>query len=490
MLSTMRREIRTRVLPVLCAAGAALAAGCAINPVTGQRQLALISESQEIQIGQQAAQEVAQSLGLVNDDALQAYVQRLGARLAAASERPGLPWTFRVVDDPTPNAFALPGGYIFITRGMMNLMDSEAELAAVLGHEIGHVTARHSVTQISRAQLAQLGLGVGSIFFPSAAQQLGGLASGGLQLLFLSYGRDAERQSDELAFKYALSQGYDVREMDDIFATLQRIGEAEGRSPLPSWQSSHPAPAERIQAVEARLATLTGNERLTLGAAEYLGQIDGLAYGENPRNGFFRGGLFLHPDLRFQLRFPEGWRTQNLSQSVTAVSPRQDAVIQLSLAGATSAEDAARRFLAQQGVQGGQTFRDRINGVPAVVSAFQAQTQQGVIAGRAAFLEYGGKVYQILSYTPGAAFNAYDRTFQGVIGSFAPVTDPEVLNVIAPRVDIVRLDRAMSLTEFNRRFPSVIPLEELALINQVVDVNAALPVGKLLKRIIREPARR
>ena len=206
-------------------------------------------------MGQQASQEVAQQLGLVDNEALQQYVQRVGARLAAESERPNLPWTFRVVDDPTPNAFALPGGFIFMTRGMMDLMDSEAELAAVLGHEIGHVTARHSVTQISRGQLAQLGLGVGSILFPSAAQAVGGLAQTGMQLLFLSYGRDAERQADELGFRYALREGFEVREMDDVFATLLRIGQASGRSEIPSWLASHPAEPERIAAAQADCVT-------------------------------------------------------------------------------------------------------------------------------------------------------------------------------------------------------------------------------------------
>lgn len=480
MSAKLHHRARKGALLALCAA--ALAA-CATNPVTGERQLALISESQEIQMGQQAAQEVGQSLGLVEDDALQAYVQRLGARLAAESERPGLPWTFRVVDDPTPNAFALPGGYIFMTRGMMNLIDSEAELAAVLGHEIGHVTARHSVTQISRAQLAQLGLGVGSILFPSAAQQLGGLASGGLQLLFLSHGRDAERQADELGFRYALREGYDVREMDDIFAVLQRIGETEGRSPVPSWAATHPAPEERIRAAQARADTLTGVERLALGRAEYLGQIDGLVYGENPRNGFFEGGLFLHPELRFRLQFPQGWRTQNLPQAVLAGSPRQDAVIQLTLAGTGSAEEVARRFLGQQGIRAGQGSRERVNGIPAVVSTFQAQTQQGVVAGDVAFLEYGGRVYQLLAYTPAGAFSAYDRLFRQVIGTFAPLTDARALAVQPNRVDIVRLDRAMTLAEFNRRYPSAVPLAELALINQVAE-NATLPAGTLVKRVV------
>jgi predicted Zn-dependent protease len=158
--------------------------GCAVNPVTGRRQLALISEAQEIQMGQQAAVQVEQSIGLVQNDALQSYLHRVGTSLAAVSERPELPWTFRVVDDPTPNAFALPGGFIFVTRGMLGLMMNESELASVLGHEIGHVTARHSVSMMSRAQLAQIGLVLGQIAVPELGA-VGDVAGAGMQLLFL-----------------------------------------------------------------------------------------------------------------------------------------------------------------------------------------------------------------------------------------------------------------------------------------------------------------
>src|SRR5690606_37568779 len=205
------------------------AAACAINPVTGERQLALISESQEIEMGRQAAEEAAQSIGVVDNQALQDYVHGIGTAMAAQSERPNLPWTFRVVDDPTPNAFALPGGYIFVTRGLLGLINSEAELAGVIGHEIGHVTARHSVTMLSRAQITQLGLGIGSILVPQIAQAAQ-IASAGLQLLFLRYGRDAERQADDLGFRYALQQNYDVRTMVNVFAQLKRSSEAAGQS--------------------------------------------------------------------------------------------------------------------------------------------------------------------------------------------------------------------------------------------------------------------
>ncbi len=460
------------------------AGGCARNPVTGERQLVLVSEAQEIEMGRQAAQEAGQSLGLVQDQALQDYVQRIGAALAADSERPELPWTFRVVDDPTPNAFALPGGFIFFTRGLMNLMENEAELASVLGHEIGHVTARHSVAQISRAQIAQLGLGLGTVFFPQL-EPLGGLASGGLGLLFLKYGRDAERQADELGFRYALREGFDVREMADVFQALARTGELEGQSPIPSWLASHPAPAERIEEVRQRLANVEGSlGSARIGREEYLARIDGLVFGENPRNGFFRDGVFYHPDLRFRFAYPSGWTAQNLSQAVVLASPQQDAMVQLTLAGQAGATEAARGFLAQQGIQPLRSTRETVNGLPGVVSYFRAQAEQGVLSGIVAHVEYGGQTYQLIAYAPDARFAAYERTFGQVIGSFAPLTDPQILAVRPDRIDIQRIDQAMTLAEFDRRFPSTIPIEELAVINQVSGPGATLRAGSSVKRIV------
>jgi predicted Zn-dependent protease len=479
-------NVRRRLGAWVGAAALLASAACATNPVTGRSQLSLVSEGQEIQLGRQSAADAERSLGLVDDQELQQYVQRVGAALAAQSERPGLPWTFRVVDDPTPNAFALPGGYIFLTRGMMDLMDSEAELAAVIGHEIGHVTARHSVTQISRAQLAQIGLLAGAVLFPTAAQQVGNLAQGGLQLLFLRYSRDAERQADELGFRYALSRSYDVREMDDVFASLARIGEKEQRSALPSWLSTHPAPQERIQAVAQRVAATQLPAQPVLNRPEYLRQIDGLVYGENPRNGYFRGGLFLHPDLRFQVRFPEGWRNQNLSQAVTALSPRQDAAIQLGFAGVQGAEGAAQRFFGQQGLQAARVTRESFSGLPAVVGYFQAQTQQGGVTGIAAFIEYNGNTYQLLTYAPGQSFGSYEQLFRQVVGSFAPLNDPSAINVKPNRLRIVRIDRPMTLAAFNRQYPSAIPLPELAILNGVEGEGTTLPAGTLVKRVVAE----
>ncbi|QBQ54017.1 M48 family metalloprotease [Nitrosococcus wardiae] len=460
-----------------------VATACAVNPVTGERQLVLISEAQEIQLGRQGAEQIRQTMALVEDDELQAYVDRLGQQLAADSERPHLPWAFAVVDDPTPNAFALPGGFIFVTRGMLTLMDSEAELVAVLGHEIGHVTARHSVTQLSRAQLAQLGLGLGAIIMPEI-QLLGDIAGLGLNLLFLKYGRDAERQADTLGFRYARAEGYDVAEMADIFASLQRAGELAGQSPVPSWLATHPAPEERVEAVEARLRQLPENPfDATVGRAEFLNMIDGLPYGPNPRNGFFRGNTFYHPGLAFQLAVPEGWQRQNMAQAVVGVNSAQNAAFQLTLAGTDSAAEALQRFASQEGVQTERGAREDINGLPALIARFQAQGQQETVGGYVAFFEYGGRTYQLLGYTPAQLFAEYQRLFQNLITSFAPITEASILNIKPPVIEIVRLPEAMSLAQFHSRSASDISLEQLALINQVQNTDAVISQGTLLKRV-------
>ena len=463
---------------------APVVAACATNPVTGKSELSLVSEQQEIEMGQQGAQQVAQEVGLVKDQALQNYLQTVGSGIASKSERPNLPWTFRAVDDPSPNAFALPGGYVFVTRGLLDLMNNEAELASVLGHEIGHVTARHSVHQMSEQQLAQLALGVGAILSPTVAQ-LGGAASQGLGLLFLKYSRDDERQADDLGFRYALNQGYDVRYMDDVFRSLQRLGEASKESPLPSWLATHPGEAERIQTIDSKLAQLQPAQlaNTKVNAREYLQRVNGLVYGADPRNGFFQGNTFYHPDLRFQISLPSGWQGQNLSQAVIAVSPQQDGIIQLTLAQGNSPEAAARAFLSQRGIQPGQASQQTVNGVPAVASTFQAQTEQGVIQGLAAFFTYNGATYQVIGYAPAQRFGAYESAFRQSLGSFAPVTDSRVLNVQPKKLNVVSLPQQMTLAEFAQRNPSTIPLAELAIVNQVEDPNKALPAGTPVKQV-------
>lgn len=481
----MRRPVVAPISALMVAAGLTLVpSGCARNPVTGKNELALVSESQEIEMGKESAQQVAQSIGFYEDPAVQAYVSEIGMKMAKASERPNLPWEFHVVNDASVNAFALPGGFIYVTRGLMTSINDEAELATVVGHEIGHVTNRHSVQQISKAQLAQLGLGLGSILSSDVAR-MAGLASQGLSILFLKYSRDAENQADQAGFRYALNENYDVREMANVFATLDRISQTSGGGRLPEWLATHPNPGTRIENTQARLDTLSRSLSNTIVNREgYLQHVANMTYGEDPRQGFFENGTFYHPNLRFQMAFPQGWKTENGAAAVVAQSPEQDAIIQLALAGKASPQEAARQFLSQQGVQPGNTSTASINGLPAASGYFSAQTEQGTIQGLVAFIAYNGVTYGILGYTPQGKLSNYDAAFRQTIGSFSELRNQAALSVKPAKVELVKLPREMTLEQFNQQYPSSIPLEELAIINELESPQTAVPQGRVLKRVV------
>ncbi|MDZ4674458.1 MAG: M48 family metalloprotease, partial [Gemmatimonadota bacterium] len=458
------------VLPVLT--------GCAVNPATGQRQFSLVSEGQEIAMGQEGAQQVEASIGLYPDSALQAFVSRVGMSMASKSERPTLPWRFGVVEDAAINAFALPGGPIYFTRGILTHMNSEAEMASVMGHEIGHVTARHSAQMMSRAQVAQIGLGVGSILSSEIAS-VAGAASTGLGLLFLKYGRDAESQADELGFRYMMTDGYDPRAMRDMFIMLSRVTGEAGR--LPNWLSSHPDPDNRLERTDERLAELNRDlSAAVVGRQAFMRMIDGIVFGENPRSGYFVGQEFLHPDLKFRMTFPSGWKTHNGTDAVTSISAAEDAILELRLAAGADPAAALRAFAAQEGLTSNQPESGSLNGLPAAAAEWQAQTEQGVLRGRVVFVAYEGRTYRIMGYTALANYGAYRQAFVGTQGSFARVTEASILNRQPNRLRVVTLPRAMTLREFHAAYPSVVPVEQVALIN-AVDLDARLAQGRQVK---------
>ena len=457
---------------------------CARNPVTGKNEISLVSESQEIQMGQEYAQQIVKSMGVYDDKKVQEYVSRLGMGMATKSERPKLPWAFYVMDDPTVNAFALPGGSVFVTRGILTHMNNEAELVGVLGHEIGHVTARHSVQQMTRQQIAQIGVGVGSILSSDVAQYAG-LASQGLGVLFLKYGRDAESQSDQLGFKYMVRDGYDPRAMASMFTTLQRVSRLEGAGDIPEWASTHPDPGNRVEATKKRLDTLSVPlSKLRDGRETYLPVIAGMTYGEDPRQGYMEGNTFYHPGLRFKLELPQGWQAQNTPEALAAVSPEQDAMLQLTAPGKGTPDEAVKQFVGQEGIKTGQVSSAPVNGLPAASTQFEAQTEQGAVQGVVAFIKYGDLTYRILGYTPAGKLQAYDKTFRSSIGSFSELKDKARLEVQPYKVELVKVDREMTVTEFNKQNPSTIPVERVAVVNGLDTPEDRIPAGTTFKRII------
>ncbi|HSR41719.1 MAG TPA: M48 family metallopeptidase, partial [Longimicrobiales bacterium] len=425
----MSGRIQRRGWPVPALLLVAATAGCATNPATGERELSLVSESQEIQMGREADPQIVASIGLYEDEALQEYVQDLGTRLAAVSERPDLPWTFRVLDDPTVNAFAVPGGFVYITRGIMTHLTSEAELVGILGHEIGHITARHSVSQISRQQLTQLGVGIGMILVPEL-QDFGGLANVGMQLLFLKHGRDDENQADALGVRYMTRVQYDPRELADVMAMLEessRLQQGSGR--VPEWLSTHPDPANRVEHIRELTAALEADLSTWAVRREgYLGRMDGVVFGTDPRQGYFEDDVFYHPELRFRLELPDGWRHVNSRQAVQSVSGEQDALVVLTLAEGEP-RAAMEGFASQEGVRVGATSTRAVNGLPAVSADFSATTSDGTLQGRVVFVAHGGNTYRLLGYAPQGAWDGRARTVEASVASFAPENSPAVLEV-------------------------------------------------------------
>ena len=439
----------------------------------------LVSEGQEIEMGRQADAEATAAYGLYPDQNLQAYVSQLGKRMAVQSERPNLPWSFKVVDDPAVNAFALPGGYIYVTRGIMAHLQSEAELMGVVGHEIGHVTARHSASAISRQQLAMGGLVLGMIVKPEL-QRFGGLAQQGLGVLFLKFGRDQEIQADDLGLRYMTRQAYDPKEMVEVFNVLDRVsGQASDR--LPDWLSTHPSPGNRVDNISKEIAR-TGVKGNVVRRNEYVRYLDGMVFGDNPRDGYFMDTAFYHPDLHFQLRFPQGFKVQNGRDAVVGVSAQQDAVVALGLAQGNSPEQAAKVFFQQEGVEAGRSGRDTINGLPAYTAFFTATTDQGSLRGQATWVTFEGKLFRLMGYSSAERFVSYQNAVDGTLRSFARLTDPRYLNVEPKRLALVNLDRGLSVGDFARTYPSTVKLETLGLINGVVG-NALIATGPA-KRVV------
>jgi predicted Zn-dependent protease len=480
-----RRALSCLCLWLLALSSAVMIAGCASNLATGEKHLNLISESQEIAMGQQADSQVVTSLGLYPDAALQRYVQELGAKLAQTSERPDLPWTFRVIDDPVVNAFALPGGFIYVTRGLMTYVENEAQLSGVIGHEIGHVTAQHAVHSMSTQQVTQLGLTAGMMIKPEL-QRYEQFVNAGLGLLFLKFSRDDESQADHLGVRYMVRAGNDPRQMVPVFDMLTRVSQASSGGRLPEWLETHPNPENRSERIQMELDTLKMDpSRLSVNQNSYLSRIDGMVFGQNPREGFFRDNYFYHPDLAFAYEFPSGWQTVNLKEAVTGVSSNQDAVMQITVTGANSSGEASQQFFGQEGVQSERPETGNLNGLPAVSAQFRAQTEQGVLHGMAAFVEHGGRTYRLLAYTGESQWPGYRDAILGSISSFRRLTDPKILQVQPMLVKIIIVSQQVSLEELAKQQRSPVQIETLAIINQA-EANTSFKAGDRVKMVIGE----
>jgi predicted Zn-dependent protease len=462
-------------------------AGCATNPATGQKQISLVSSGQELEMGRQADPAIIAEYGLYQDRDLSSYVDSIGQALGRVSHLPSLKWHFRLLDSPVVNAFALPGGYIYITRGIVANLNSEAQLAGVIGHEIGHVTARHSAQQVTNQQLAQVGLIASMIAF-KGAREYGGLAAQGLGLLFLKYSRDHETQADELGVQYSVKARYDPRQIPPTYDMLKRIGERSGSS-LPGFLSTHPDPGNReVRTRELAEASISGTgSNLVVRANEYRNRIDGIIYGDDPRQGYFENSRFYHPQLRFQMIFPNGWQTQNSPSAVFAQNEQLQAVMRMTLGTTTNRSTTPAEYVDSLRARGevvsasGRT--EQLRDFPAWVGTIVIQTQEGQANVIAGFVRIApGQFLELVGQSKGGAAN---DQITSSIRSVAALTEPDKLNVTPDRLVVKRAPRTAVFSElWSQMGPMAIGVEDGAITNGVrasTTIQAGTPIKTVVK---------
>lgn len=454
-----------------------------VSPVSGNKRAYGYTWEKEIQIGKEADQEIIAQYGIYDDEELSAYVSELGEKLLEVSHfnRESTPiqyqnteFTFRVLDSPVVNAFALPGGYVYVTRGLLAHLDNEAQLMVVLGHEIGHVAARHASQRAAEQQFGQLAIIGGAVLGQSFGLDGGSilqLSGQTAQLLFLSYGRDDERESDALGVEYSAMIGYEAAEGGEFFTSLKRISEKAGFN-IPSHLSSHPDPGEREKKIPqlAKEWEAKGYEQSIIDKEEYLKMTDGIMYGENPREGFERAGVFYHPDLAFKFPVPTGFQVYNQPSAVILANEAQDAIIQFSIDSENKSPEASvKAVLAQEGITTVKQNSTSPNGLTGYEAEATLVMKDGTnLTIDISALNYDGNIYRFLSYTKTDQFVTYSDEFNQVPDGFTKLTDQSILNIKPVRL---QLTRARETAPFSSLLPKSLPMsidaEDIAIINQV-----------------------
>ncbi|MEM1328345.1 MAG: M48 family metalloprotease [Bacteroidota bacterium] len=480
---------QTRLSPFLWGLLLLLTLGsCSINPVTGKRQPLVMSEEREVALGKQSDPQVVAAFGLYEDQKLQQYINAEGQRMAAVSHRPDLKFTFRLLDSPVVNAFALPGGYVYFTRGIMAHFSNEAEFAGVLGHEIGHVTGRHGALQQRNQILSQVGLIAGIVLSPEIASMANEVAQG-VQLLMLRNSREHESESDKLGVEYSTAVGYDANQMANFFQTISRLSGGASQQ-IPTFMSTHPNPLDRYDRVH-RLADKaqaeSGKTNLEIGRESYLKMIDGLKYGEDPRQGYVENNVFYHPELKFEFPVPRNWTVNNTPQQVQIVPKEGDGAMIFTFAPGNTLREAGSQIVQQYQltVEGQQDTR--INGFPAlVIKSKQTNAQSGQsIDLLSTLIQDGQSIFVFHGIATPQRYNGYRATFERTMNGYARLTDQSKINVQPERISVVTVSRGGTLESVLRANGiSGDRIEEFSIVNGMKK-NEQVPAGTMIKVLQR-----
>lgn len=462
--------------------------GCATNPVTGKKEIMLMSESQEIALGKQSDPSIVAQFGLYSDQKIQTFINAKGQEMAKISHRPQLDYEFKVLDSPVVNAFAVPGGYVYFTRGILAHFNNEAEFAGVLGHEIGHVTARHSAKQQSKAQLAQV-LFIGGLIASPAFRGMAQEAQQAMGLLFLKFGRDAESQSDRLGVEYSTKIGYDSHKMANFFKTLKRMRDQSGQE-IPTFLSTHPDPGDRFNKVNQETDAWQAKipkPQYKVNRESYLRMIDGLMYGEDPQQGYVENDYFYHPGLKFQYPVPREWQLVNSPTQVQMGDKAGKAMMIFTLSQEKTPQAAAQATTAELKLNVLESKNVTVNGNPAV-AVVSSLAQQDPNSGAQSnlrilsyYISYDNNIYLFHGVSAESDFNNYFNTFQYTMKGFNKLTDPNKINVQAERVKVVSVSAPMTLQQVlaKEKVPAK-RQEEVAVLNSMM-LTDRIAAGTLIK---------
>jgi len=473
---------------------AALVSGCAINPATGLPMFTLVSAKTENELGKEAAEQVAQTMGLIDDPKLKAYLEAIGQRLAEDSPRKDVPYEFHVVEMQEPNAFALPGGYIYVSRGILPILNSEAELAGVIGHEIGHVAARHAARRISMAApfaiVGGIVSGATGIVSPRLGEALGAIPMLAGGLVIQPYSRDQERDADKIGVKLAAESGYDPGGLSQALYQLEREEELLAGGPRKaSFFDSHPKTPERVEKTSALAKEQHGTLRPPIAAtqAEFFAKLEGMVVGPNPTEGVFLDDLFVQPDLGFAVRFPQGWEGTNSRQAVSASEKDGAGVVLVTIAregdnpmdAVRDLEKKAETKLADKAEQ------FKVGDLPAARLLTDVQTKHGRGTMEMTWIALQHRIYLVAGLCPVREYKRYEPTFASVVKSFGPLGASDRAKIQVARLRVVAAREGETLDDLVARTGSSWKSKHVAAANGLAPA-APLKAGQPVKIVIKE----
>jgi len=464
---------------------------CSVNPVTGKKQLMFMSEAQEVQMGARYDPQVVATFGEYQNNQLLSFMQARANEMGKISHRPNLTYHVKILDSPVVNAFAVPGGYIYLTRGILAQFNNEAELIGVLGHEMGHITARHSVSQQSKQTIGQLLL-IGGMIASEKFASYAEYAMQGMQLLFLKFSRDDEREADRLGVAYSSLIGYDAGKMADFFQVLHKMSLPEEQGGVPTFLSTHPSPEDRYISVKQQAQEWQDSLKLPaykVNADSYLQMIDGIVYGEDPRQGYVDGNTFFHPELKFRFSFPAGWQLENLPTQVNMAPSNGKALMVFTFATGNSLEDAAQSTMKQLGLTVDETSNTTVSGMPAIqvlarqINQDQATGQTQTNRVMSCFINYNSAFFVFHGISTDEDYNNYAGAFKSTMTNFSRLTDPVILNKKPDKIFIKKVQTSGTLADAFRYYGvKQDKMAELALLNDL-ELTDRVQAGKLIKVI-------